>query len=154
MVRKSARPKFAHKKVFPVPDEAIRGLRWVHGLLPFLPDDQVKAIKDDWFESIFGVGGRDLKAAWAAENLAAAAPARTEKKKERADIIRQKCEVYWTKHSGNGRRNAALTAQHLLVDINRTLKQAGHQIYTVQSLEKLVRKISRDRCRKDFVPLN
>jgi hypothetical protein len=142
--------KLARKKTFIVPDEAIRGLRWVHGLLPFLPDDQVKAIKDDWFESIFGIDGQYLKVAWTAENLAAAASVRTKKKNERVEIVSQECEAFWTKRSENGnqsrngRQNAAFTTRYLRDRINKKLQQAGHQGYTAQSLEKLIRKISHE----------
>jgi hypothetical protein len=136
--RKSARSRSAHKKTFIVPDDAIRGLPYVYGLMPFLPDDQVKAIKDEWFESNFGPKGRYLKAAWAAENFAAAVPTQAQKKEERVEIVRPACEAYWTKH---GRRNSAQTALHLLSGVNKTLKQAKHPPYTIESFEKLVREI-------------
>jgi hypothetical protein len=102
---------------------------------------QVLAFADAWHwlhmevhdEHRLALGGAQL-----AKNLGAAAPARTEKKKERVEFVRQACVAYWSKH---GRRNAAHTASRLYSQVNGTLKAKGHQTYTLDSFVKLVREI-------------
>jgi hypothetical protein len=106
---------------------------------------QVYAFCDAWHwlhMEVYGEHRLALGGAHSAENLGAAGPARTAKKKARMEIVRQACEVYWTKHR---HRNAARTAEHLLPAVNKELGAKGHQIYTRDSFEKLVREISRER---------
>lgn len=108
---------------------------------------QVFAFCDTWHwlhMEIYGEHRHALDGARSTENLRAAAPARTKRKKERVWIVRQLCEAYWAKSDRVGFRNASRTAQRLRPTVNERLKQAGHQTYTAESLEKLVREISRE----------
>jgi hypothetical protein len=105
---------------------------------------QVYAFCDAWHwlhMEVYGEHRRALDGVQSAENLGAAAPARAEKKKERMEIVRRACAVYWTKH---GRRNAAHTAERLYSEVHKTLKTKGHQTYTRESFVKVVREIFRE----------
>jgi hypothetical protein len=99
---------------------------------------------DAWhwlYMEVYGEHRLALAGVQSAENLGAAAPARTEKKKERKEMVRQACEAYWKK---NGRRNAAHTAVRLFPAVKKELETKGHKTYTPESFEKLVREIVRE----------
>lgn len=102
---------------------------------------QLFAFADTWHwlhMEVYGEHRLALDGARSAENLGAAAPARAEKKKERMEIVRRACAVYWAKH---GRRNAAHTAERLYSEVQETLKTKGHQTYTREFFVKVVREI-------------
>jgi hypothetical protein len=105
---------------------------------------QVFAFADTWHwlhMEVYGEHRRAWGATRSAENLGAAAVSRAEKKKERVEIVRRVCEVYWTKH---GRRNAAHTATRLYSDAQKILEAKGYQTYTRESFVKVVREIFRE----------
>jgi hypothetical protein len=114
-----------------------------------LPDitrrmQQLFAFADTWHLlhlEVYGQHRRAWGSAQSAKNLGTAALSRAEKKKERTEIVRQACEVYWTKH---GRRNAAGTAGRLCSKVNEILRTSGHKTYTPESFVKVVREILRE----------